>query len=136
MPEKQSQYYDWFHRKKIGRCGCVPQSGFPCPRPKSPRCPSGAALQARKGVKSFSSLMGDCAPSFLSCTDPRRLAPPKGWPTAGADGLKIKSGEFRATLAQLPYTNGKFAHWLRVWRKKPACAVQGAFAAYPRQSKR
>ena len=45
-----------------------PAVGLSCPRPKSPRSHPGPRSQ--RGL-------GDCAPSFLGCTDPRRTGDPQ-----------------------------------------------------------
>ena len=54
-----------------------PAVGLSLPLSQQPPESSGAALQARKGVKSFFwLLLGDCASSFLDGTDPSRKGEP------------------------------------------------------------
>jgi hypothetical protein len=66
-----------------------PAVGLSLPSSQLPPESSGAALLARKGVKSFFwLLLGDCASSFLDGTDPSRKGEPQKLADRYADGLK------------------------------------------------
>ena len=80
--------------KKLGRCGCLPQSGYPALVPTAPGVIRGRAPGAERCEIFFWLLLGDCASSFLDGTDPSRKGEPQklGRPlarTASSKGQRI-----------------------------------------------
>ena len=66
-----------FNCKKLGRCGCVPQSGFPALIPKAPGVIRGRAPSAERCKILFRVFLVDCASSLIDSIAPAARFPQK-----------------------------------------------------------